>query len=134
MRWYVDKQRTPTIAGLAFPMGAYSRGMPQVQLHHYSYHLTNACGTYADSTLLTVVNCDSISRVAQTGSLANGVNVYPNPASGVFSMLVKTSGKYDQIKCSIANMIGEIVKEFTIAANKETQWKQLCHQECTLFQ
>ncbi len=84
------------------------------------YHVTNACGTYVDSTHFTVINCDSLTTtgVIGQGLVNTGYSVYPNPGKGVFSLIVRSAQV--QVSCTISNLLGERIKEFAIPANKET--------------
>ena len=83
-----------------------------------TYNVTNLCGTYTETTNVTVVNCDSTTAVNST-TLANGCNIYPNPANGLFNIMVK-SGSYKTATCTLTNMVGEKVKEVMIDTNRET--------------
>jgi len=109
-----------TIAGFVSRAGILQGYMPGTVT--ITYNLVNACGTYNESATLTVVNCDSTtaSGVPQQAPMANGYAIYPNPSTGKFYINL-SSDKYSQASCSIANLLGEKVKDFSIATNNETQ-------------
>ena len=105
-----------TIAGFIVPFGivqGFVAGTVTI-----TYNLVNACGTYSDTMSLTVINCDTTSGVASVASLSQGLNIYPNPSNGTFTIKV-VSGKYSQVNCTITNMVGESVSDFVMDANKE---------------
>ncbi len=82
-----------------------------------SYTGMNACGPYTETTDITVVDCSS-TAVHTVASIADGCSVYPNPTTGVVSILAN-SAKYTQAKCTVTNMVGAVVKNATIATNQE---------------
>jgi len=84
-----------------------------------SYSVTNSCGT-ADTTFL--INVLSPGLCPSAVPAINPVHpftvkVYPNPNDGVFTILI-TSDQEEQAIITITNIVGEKVKEFTIATNK----------------
>jgi len=82
-----------------------------------SYSGTNACGTYTETTDVTIVDC-STTAVHNVTSIADGCSVYPNPSTGVVNILAQSS-KYAQAKCIITNMVGAQVKNAVINTNQE---------------
>ena len=83
-----------------------------------TYTGTNACGTYTETMNVTVINCGA-TAVNNVATITNSCNVYPNPSTGSFN-IVANSTKYAKANCTIANMLGEKVKEFTINTNQES--------------
>jgi len=83
-----------------------------------TYTGTNSCGTYTETINVTVINCGS-TAVNNVATITNNCNVYPNPSTGSFN-IVANSNKYTQANCTIANMVGEKVKTFTINTNQES--------------
>ena len=81
-----------------------------------TYTGTNACGTYTETVDVTVINCST--SVANVTTISNSCNIYPNPSTGAFN-IVANSDKYTQANCTVANMLGEKVKDFTISTNHE---------------
>ncbi len=82
-----------------------------------TYSGTNACGTYTETTDISVIDCSS-TAVHNVTSLADGCNIYPNPSTGVVNILANSS-KYAQAKCTVTNMVGAQVKTATINTNQE---------------
>ena len=107
-----------TTASLFSPMfGAVQGLIPGVVTIIYTG--ANACGTFTETTMVTVVNCDTTEAVANVAPLAQSCRIYPNPATGAFSVKV-ASANYSTVNCSVSNMIGDKISSFTMPANKET--------------
>lgn len=111
-----------TIADFISNFGAVQAYMAGTTSIYYA--LANACGTYADTFALTVINCDTavISGINVINSQNNGLNIFPNPNTGSFSMTLANSA-YTTANCVITNMIGEKVQDLTINAGKQTDIK-----------
>ncbi len=82
-----------------------------------SYTGTNACGPYTETTNISVVDCGT-TAVHSVASIADGCKVYPNPSTGVISILANSS-KYATANCTITNMVGAQVKNAVINTNQE---------------
>ena len=66
-----------------------------------------------------MINCDTATTaVKTTTSLANGINIYPNPSNGTFNIMVR-SANYNMVNCTVSNMVGVKTKEFTLNTNQE---------------
>jgi len=83
-----------------------------------SYTGTNACGSYTETMNVTVVNCGT-TAVQNVSTIANTCNIYPNPSTGSFNIFAN-SDKYTHANCTVSNMVGEKVNEFTINTNQES--------------
>ena len=84
-----------------------------------TYHLSNACGVFNETTNVKIINCDTTTAVNNVVSLTNSCSVYPNPSIGSFSITAR-SARYTTAHCTVSDMIGQKVNEFTIDTNKET--------------
>ena len=84
-----------------------------------TYNLTNACGVYSETTNVSVINCDTVAAVHNVVSIANDCNIYPNPSTGIFNIMARSS-RYSQANCTVANIVGEKVKGLIINTNQET--------------
>jgi hypothetical protein len=80
-----------------------------------TYHYTNACGS-ADSTFTIHL---ALSGVNNVGGANASLNVYPNPNQGEFTLNLSSTISEDAV-VTVTNIVGQKVKEFTIATNRET--------------
>jgi hypothetical protein len=83
-----------------------------------SYSVTNACGTFNETANVHVVNCDSAAAVTNVLPTANSCSIFPNPTTGTFTVIAN-SAKHTLATCILTNTLGQVVKQFTIATNKE---------------
>ena len=84
-----------------------------------TYSVHNTCGT-TDTSF--VINIPYIAGVNQVTNAAAELNVYPNPSTGEF-MINLVSGITEPAVVTIANIVGEKVKEFTISTNQASALK-----------
>ena len=87
-----------------------------------TYTLVNTCGTSSVSVPLTVRSAGSCGSAVPvvTGNGAATFNLFPNPNQGTFTVqLTATPGQ--EVAFIITNMVGEKIKEMTLAGNKETE-------------
>ena len=83
-----------------------------VETVHYSY--TNSCGT-TDSTF--VIDFPAPAGVSSAISASTQLIVYPNPNQGEFTLNLASANSENAVVV-ITNVLGEKVKEFTMATNK----------------
>ena len=83
-----------------------------------TYVVNNICGSYTETTNVTVVDCSTTS-VPSVVTLADGCNIYPNPSAGAFNVMANSS-KYTHATCTISNIDGQVVKSATINTNQQT--------------
>ena len=84
-----------------------------------SYTVANSCGSRTAThgvTVLTQAECNTqVGTVPGTDPYE--LTVYPNPNKGTFTLNL-ASDKDEHVRVVISNIIGQKVKEFTIATNK----------------
>ncbi len=105
-----------TIADIAFPNGtfqAYQAGTVTIY-----YAVTNACGSYFDSMAVSIVNCDSAAGISNNNISPVGLNIFPNPNNGEFSINY-TANDNTSALLVITNILGQQVKKLDVVANKE---------------
>jgi Secretion system C-terminal sorting domain/Bacterial Ig-like domain (group 2) len=74
------------------------------------YTTMNGCGTTQDSFFVTIPSawaCDSIAAVPTVNPLADRITVYPNPATGAFT--VAFNGQIDAFTAHLVDIYGRIV-------------------------
>ena len=111
-----------TIASLAFPFGVFqglSAGTTTI-----SYNLVNSCGTFNETSAITVINCDTPIGVSVKNVSAHlsALNIYPNPSTGSFAITYNTNDQ-QPAEAVITNLLGQQVAHITLAANKESIWQ-----------
>ncbi len=105
-----------TIADIVFPNGgfqAYQAGTVSIY-----YAVSNACGSFLDTMMVSIVNCDSATSISNTAVTATGLNIFPNPNSGIFSFNYTNNDNASGL-LMITNTLGQQVKKFDVVANKE---------------
>ncbi|PQJ12796.1 hypothetical protein CJD36_003350 [Flavipsychrobacter stenotrophus] len=105
-----------TIADIVFPNGgfqAYQAGTVSIY-----YAVSNACGSFLDTMIVSIVNCDSATGVSNTAVTATGLNIFPNPNNGSFSVKFETAENSTAV-LSITDMMGRAIEKMDIAANKD---------------
>lgn len=83
------------------------------------YTVTNDCGTYTVKKVIHVRTPTQCATAAEQVSVAQGINVYPNPNTGSFSLLLQTANDEDAYVI-ITNVAGQKVKEFNTATNQRS--------------
>jgi hypothetical protein len=79
------------------------------------YIVTNSCGS--DTAKFPILfYCEGIETIANP---ITALNIFPNPTQSSFTLTL-SSPTNETAKITITNMLGEKVKEMTIATNKET--------------
>ncbi len=111
-----------TIAALAFPFGVFqglTAGTTTI-----SYNLVNSCGTFNETSAITVVNCDTPIGVSVKNVSAHlsALNIYPNPSTGSFAITYNTNDQ-QPAEAVITNLLGQQVANLKLTANKESIWQ-----------
>lgn len=88
------------------------------------YTLTNICGWDTASFTVTVLPdsvgmCNTVGIEPMAG-VETSLKVFPNPSAGTFTFLL-SSAIDEEATVIISNVLGETVKAFTTATNKETE-------------
>jgi hypothetical protein len=99
--------------------GILTAGVPGLDTIHYS--VSNSCGVSDTSVVLfvlTTLECDSVLSVNKPGnSIISLMEVYPNPNSGMFTILFTTNAD-QKASIIISNIVGQEIKNFQIPTNK----------------
>ena len=84
-----------------------------------TYTAANRCGT-TDTTFVIDIPSSTVSGVNEITGGVSVLNVYPNPSTGDFTINM-ASDLTEQAVVTVTNIVGEKVKEFTIATNQPTE-------------
>jgi len=110
------------IAAIVVPFGVFQGVAPGTAT--ISYNLTNSCGTYAETTTVTIVNCDTPinTGVSTVSAHLSDLSIYPNPSTGAFAVTYNTNDQ-QPADVTISNLLGQQVAAITLTPNKEYVWQ-----------
>ena len=84
------------------------------------YTITTICGSVSASLVMNIRSHSTCNvRVVPSPEVNYGINVYPNPNAGSFTVHLSSSDE-EQVQVTITNILGEKVNEFIAKSNQDT--------------
>jgi hypothetical protein len=116
-----------TIAGNGFPGYYGDYGNPLLaELDNPEGVAVDNAGVYIsdnDYSVIRLITMHPLNTI-NTSGIQQGITVFPNPSTGVFSLLISSTIN-EQALITITNVFGEKIKEFSTTTNLTTR-EQLC--------